>query len=352
MATSLPQAAQRPPAGTAAPPGYPTRLAAVRRGLMLDHLRYVFFGVEGVGKSTLAAFSPDPIWFDLEDGTKHLPIARYVFRDEPGGHVPRLYAEVCGAIRDLRLNDHAFKTLVIDTADRLQSLVWQFVIDRDSGVKSNLNKSGRKLLGIEDYGYAKGYQVALDEWRALARHLDDLRAHRGMNIILLAHAQIRTFKNPEGEDYDRYHLRVHDQAAGFLKEWADVVGFCCFEEFGGKLDPDAARAKGTSTGRRLIKLERTAAYDAKSRIPLPAQVELSADDPWAPLAAAVRAASDMTPAAIRACIAAECDRIGDPDLTDKVRSAATATEDAMTLMRYLNDLRRRDARPTTETSNG
>ncbi len=318
-----------------------SRLAQVKAGMLTDALRYVFYGAEGVGKSTLAAHAPKPIWFDCEDGTGRLNVARYPFRDGPGGHVPESYAELVAGVRDLGVADHAYQTLVIDTADRLQALIWKHVLERDSGKISAVNKGAKKLDSIESYGYAKGYVIALEEWRAFCRHLDELRNRRGMSIIVLGHVQIRTFKDPAGEDYDRYHLRVHDQAAGFLKEWADVVGFVRFEEGAAKIDPDDARAKGYSTGRRLIMLERTAAYDAKTRIPLPPEVELATGDPWAPLAEAVAAGRSATPEQLMALIKKECVRLDDADTTANVEAACKATTDTATLSRYLNALRRR-----------
>lgn len=311
----------------------------VLTGRIITGWRGTFYGAEAVGKSTLGAYSPAPIFIDVEDGTSNLDVARYIFRDGADGHVPRTLSEIYAAIAALLEKEHPFKTVVIDTLDRLESLIWAHILERDSGKQSAMNKAGKKLQSIESYGYGKGYVLALDEWRRLCRQLDQLRLKRGMNVMLLGHAQIRLFKNPEGEDYDRYHLRVNDKAAGFIKEWCDIVGFCCYEEGGAKLSDDDRRAKGYSTGRRLIRLERTAAYDAKTRFPLPDVIELAADNPFAPLGEALQSAPDN----IRASIATELLRLGDPALKKKVSAAVKkAGADAATLSRYLNDLKTRN----------
>lgn len=318
----------------------PSRLATVKRGRLASPLRLAFYGPEGVGKSTLAAHAPEPIWFDIEDGSGRLDVARYQFRDGEGGHVPRAYGEIIAGLDDLQANPHAFQTLVIDTADRLEALMWQHMLARDS-------KPGKELTSIEDYGYGKGYLRAIDEWRALCLRLDRLRASRGMSVIFLAHAQIRPYKNPEGDDYDRYNMRINDKASGFLKEWTDVTGFCCFEEFASKLGGED-RAKGTHTGRRLVKLERTAAFDAKSRIALPKEIELDSNNPWAPFAKAVDDGINTTPDQLVALINAEAARIGDAELSKKVAAViATALpkQDTATLNRAL--LKLRDIKPTT-----
>lgn len=317
-----------------------SRLAKVQKGRMKMPLRCLFFGTEGVGKSTLAAHAPEPIWFDVDDGTSLLDVARYAFRDGPGGHVPLAYGEVGSGLDDLLMNDHPYKTLVLDTAERLETLIWRFIVDRDSP------KTKGGLTSVEDYGYGRGYAVALDEWRALCAKLDRLRMHRRMNVIILGHAQIKNFKNPEGEDYDRYIPRINEKAGGFLKEWVDVAGFCCFEEGGSKLKGET-RSKGFSTGKRLVRLARTAAFDAKSRYAVPAEVELDPANPWAPFAAAMEEAVSLDLPALQALIGAEVDRIGDPELKAKVEDATTKAVkagDSDALHRFLNDLKRRAAK--------
>jgi len=317
-----------------------SRLGKVQRGRVVSPRRYLIYGPEGVGKTTLASGAPDPIWFDVEESANNLDVARYQFRDDSSGYVPRTYEEVKAGLADLTNNEHTYKTLVIDTADKLESLIWQHMIRRDFG--DGAEKS------IEDYGYGKGFNKAIDEWRALCVALDRLRATRGMSIVLLAHSQIRTFKNPEGEDYDRYQPLINDKAAGLLKGWADVTGFACFEEHAGKLPGDkSGRVRGLSTGRRVLRLARTAAFDAKNRINLPDEVEMDIANPWGPLSDAVAAGSESKTKDIVAEVDAELARIGDDALTAKVRAAvATAAEkgDTDALGRYVANLKSRPSK--------
>jgi DNA polymerase III delta prime subunit len=268
--------------------------SAVKKKLSQPH-RFLIYGQEGVGKSTLMSDAPGVIVIDCEDSTADLTIARYPFRDEMGGHIPLCYQDVLDAIEDLTNNPHDFKTLGIDTADRLETLIHRHMLERDSKVCA-MNKSGTKLNNVEEYGYGKGYSLALDLWRDLCRRLDQLRMKRGMNIIMLAHANVKPFKNPEGEDYDRFTLRLQEKSAGWLKEWACVTAFACFETGAVKLSTDKNdRPRGASTGKRLLKFHHSAAYDAKTRLALPAEVEINAARPWAPLAKAVSDADNLTP---------------------------------------------------------
>lgn len=331
--------------GTPQPATATSRLGKTQRGRLKAAPRCIFYGPEGVGKSTLVANASDPIWLDIEDGSGRLSVARYPFRDEPGGHVPRTYSEVLAAIEDLTRSPHDFKTIVIDTADRLEALMWRHMVERDK-----VKVRGGALESIEDYGYGKGYQIAVDEWRALCGRLDVLRSMRGMTVAIVAHAHVKAFKNPEGDDYERYGLQINEKAGGFLKSWADIVGFCHFDEGANKL-AGATRAKGWSSGRRLLNLVRTAAYDAKGRGGMPAELELDPSNPWGPLQKAIDDAENLGAADLMALIKVETARIGDPDLTAKVdaaSAAALAKGDAESLNRYLQDLKRRESKAVTQ----
>ncbi len=285
---------------TPTPTGKVSRIGAIKRGQLRSSLRHLFYGPEGVGKSSLAADAPKPLFIDVEGGADNIDVARYMFRDEEGGHVPRSYAEVVAAIEDLIANPgHGHETLVLDTIDALEALVHRHICEANG------------KASVEDFGFGKGYQVALDEFRRFLALLDGLRA-KGMQVVMLGHSIVKTFKNPEGEDYDRYQLRVHDKTGGLIKEWCDIVGFVRFDGGASKLKGDASqakRARGWASGRRLVQLARDAAWDAKSRLSMPAELELDVAHPWAPFAAASGGARDATVESLRLAIDAELDRI-------------------------------------------
>lgn len=322
-----------------------SRLGAAKKGRLDEPSRYFIYGPEGLGKTTFASYAPDPIWIDADDGTAKLEVTRYPFRDGPGGHVAHTYAEINGAIDDLIRSSHGFKTLVLDTVDRIEPMIWRHMLDRDNP------KMRDKMETIEDYGYGKGYNVAVDEWRLFCARLDRLRAARGMAIVLLGHSTVRNFKNPEGSDYDRYQPAINDKSAGFLKGWSDIVGFLRFEE--GVKEEKKKRAKGWSSEQRIMHLSRTAAYDAKGRGGMPKQIEVPVENPWAELAKAEEMALRTKIEEFAAAIEAELARIGDDELSGKVRPAtetALKRGDREALGRYLNALKERPARTAPSES--
>ena len=260
--TMTPAQAVKPPA-----PSKMT-LANVKRGKALSAWRMLVYGVEGIGKTTLAAGTPSPIFLGAEDGTGHLDVVRF-----PS---PESWTDVRAAVQTLLTEQHEYKTLVLDTVDWVEPLIWAHICKRDGEAN------------VESYGYGKGYQVALDEWRLLLAQLERLRGV-GVNVMLLAHTHIKAFKNPEGEDFDRYELKLNLKAGGLLKEWADAVLFANHETFA-KTSEKTKKVKGISTGARWLYTQRCAAFDAKNRFGFPELLPLS----WPDVEGAMTAAGDTT----------------------------------------------------------
>jgi hypothetical protein len=287
-------------------------LGAVTKGRVERPRRIVLVGTEGIGKSTFAGQSPTPIFLGAEDGTSELDVTRLP--------EPRTWDDALDAIHLLTVEEHDYKTFVVDTLDWLEPLCWAHVCAL--GKKSS----------IEEFGYGKGYVEALDKWRIFLSRLDALRSKRSMGVILIAHSWIKPFKNPEGEDFDRYEMKLHAKASGLIKEWADAVLFAHYETFAAA--SKEKRAKGVSTGARLIHTTRTAAWDAKNRYGLPDSLPLSWDD----FDAAVRAGVPADPAAMRAEIEELLARV-DEDTRDKARAWLDKNTRATDLAQMANRLR-------------
>jgi hypothetical protein len=160
--------------------------------------------------------------------------------------------------------EHQYATVVIDSLDWLERLIWAQVC-RDRGVES-----------IEDVGYAKGYTFALTQWREILAGLDAVRNERGMTVILIAHAKIERFENPETEPYDRYSPRLHKSASAIIQEWCDEVLFATYRVHTRKVNEQFGRAqhRGIGTGERIIRTTERPAHVAKNRLNLPDEIPL------------------------------------------------------------------------------
>jgi len=304
-------------------------LGKVVKGKLAKPVRVLIYGVEGVGKSSFAANAPSPIFLGAEDGTSELDVARFP--------EPTSWHDALEAITELTTAEHDYQTLAIDTLDWLEPLCWAAVC---AGKK---DKAGKPIENIEGFGYGKGYTAALDHWRQLTAALERLRTERGMNMVLIAHSWIKSFKNPAGEDYDRYELKLHAKAGGLLREWCDAVVFAMHETLTYETD---GRVRGISSGARVVYTERCAAWDAKNRYDLPDRLPLD----WVSFAEAVAAHRPGDPNELRARIT-ELLKGADEKLTARVHGAlAAAGSDAAELARIANKLSAVTTTTTTEAT--
>lgn len=230
-------------------------LAAVTSGKQKRPRRVVIYGPDGVGKTTFGANAPKPIFLGAEEGTETMDVPRFP--------QPHTWLDVLEAVRELTEGKHEFETLVGDSLDWMEPLIWRLIC-QSNGVAT-----------IEDVGggYGKGYSAALDHWRVFIRALERLQRERRMNVVLLGHSLIKAFKNPQGADFDRYIMQLNEKAAGLLRQWANGVYFANYETFA--VEDKSKRTRGVSSGARLLYTQRTAAYDAKDRYGLPPSLALS-----------------------------------------------------------------------------
>lgn len=226
-------------------------LASLMRSTALAPPRVLMHGVAGIGKTTFASASDKPVFILTEDGlgtlgVPHFPLARSF--DAVMEALAALYSEV-----------HDFKTVVIDSLDWLEPLVWA------RACKNN------GWASIEDAGYGKGYVAALDLWRQYLDGLNALRDERGLTIIQIAHTDIKRFDSPEHEPYDRYVIKLHARASALLQEHSDVVLFANYRISTVKSDigfnKKVTRALGS--GERLLFTAERPAFIAKNRYGLP-----------------------------------------------------------------------------------
>jgi hypothetical protein len=240
-------------------------LASLRSTTALTPPRILVHGVAGIGKSTFAAGANKSVFVCTEDGLGLLDVPRFP--------LARTFDEVMEALAALYSEDHGFATVVVDSVDWLEPLIWQRAC-RDHGWSS-----------IEEAGYGKGYVAALDLWRQYLEGLNALRDERGMTAIQIAHTDIKRFDSPEHEPYDRYVIKLHARAAALLQEHSDVVLFANYRISTVKADvgfnKKVTRALGS--GERVLYTAERPAFLAKNRYGLPDSLPLS----WAAFAEAM-----------------------------------------------------------------
>lgn len=216
--------------------------------------KVVIYGVEGVGKTKLASTLPAPVFIDVERGTDQLD-------------VDRLRANTIGDVREalgyLMKNPGDYKTIVVDTIDWVERRLMQDLCIRDN-VETIVEVGG---------GYGKGYDRLAEDLMELLGLLDKVRA-KGFHIVLLAHAKISRFQDPEqSADYDRYSLKMEKKCEALVKEWCDELYFANFVTRV-VVEKGKSTGKGTGQDERVIYTRRHAARDAKTREAIPVKIKL------------------------------------------------------------------------------
>ncbi len=222
--------------------------------------RILVYGSEGSGKTSLAAKFPSPIFLQIEDGCPSgISIATFSILDS--------YTQVREALTALATEAHQFKTIVVDSLDPLEGLIWQDVC------------ATQGWASIETPGYGKGYVVVDKWWLDFLAALDFLRREHGMMTVLLAHSAIERIDDPRTASYTSYQLRLHKRARGLIQDQMDAVGFLApdlniqSEDVG--FNKKRVRADGGST--RWLHWEGRPSFVAKNRYGLPAKMMIPKD---------------------------------------------------------------------------
>ena len=225
--------------------------------------RLLIYGTEGIGKSTLASHAPNAIFIQTEDGLREIDCAKF----------PRAktLADVESAINTLITEDHGFQTVVIDTADCLEQLIWDNLC----------HQYGVNSIEKVDGGYARGYTHALTPLRQILDGLDILNERKKMCVILLAHHKVEKFDDPVHGAYDRYSPRLHKHANAAIKGWADGILFSTqkvitkTEDAGFNRTRTIASGLGKDGGERVLLCIGCPSYVAKNRYNLPMEIPLN-----------------------------------------------------------------------------
>ena len=229
-------------------------LKSIKKNTSFAAPRVLVYGIEGIGKSTFAAGAPAPVFIQTEDGLGSLAVDHFP--------VAAKTSDVLDAISTLFDDDHNFGSVVIDSLDWLETLIW-----RDIEFKYD----------AKDLAYGKGAMIAADKWREILDGLTALRNDRGMAIILIAHCEIKRFDSPETEPYDRYQPKLQARSSALVREWCDAVLFANYKTLIKKDDVGFNKtiSRGISTGERLLFTSERPAYMAKNRYGLPESIPLS-----------------------------------------------------------------------------
>lgn len=252
-------------------------LSQVNKGRKIVPLCTLLYGVEGIGKTTFGANAPRAVIVGGEDNNEanahHFKITPD--RDERGNIIlGSAWVKFNTFLHELLTTPHDYKSLVVDTIDSLEPMVWDYLL------KNSDEKNPNRALG----GYGALYKESRREFTEMRDNLLVPLREKGMNIILLAHSVKTKFEDPiTNTAYDTYEMKLHKDANPIFTEWVSSILFANFVNYQTK-DKDDNKKYVVGTGDRRIFTEKRPSHNAKNRYNLPYEMKLD----WKEFSDAVR----------------------------------------------------------------
>ncbi len=241
-------------------------------------------GFPGVGKSTLAALFPSPIFIQAENASTVFETweesAQPAFMPElptPNSKKNVKPSEVLLAqLRELVTQDHPYKTVVLDTITSLNTLIEAEIVEFDPSpdVQDIGNAAG---------GFHKGFLVAAGIHAKIRSACEHLRK-RGIAVVFLSHTGVVKMKNrPDaGSEYTAFSIDMPEKARQIYVSSSDAVIYLKSKDFvmgheSNKKGQTTKFGRVSNTGERVLitSSDGTIGYiDAKNRYSLPEEMEV------------------------------------------------------------------------------
>jgi hypothetical protein len=233
----------------------------VTTGKRVKPLAIMAYGIHGIGKTSFPLKSEKPIYIGSEENDE-FDIAR----------LPKIetWNELEEQLKFLLKNDHGYKTLVIDTIDTLEQIAQKEILKGQSG----------KTMATAFGGFGKAYEKMHDMFLDMRdEYLVKLRDQKGMNIVILCHAEKNKHEDPmTATSYDNYSTALHKKIKHVFEDWVSAIVFITWQLF--KAEGGDGKERAVGDGTRVIYTEERPSHIAKNRFGLPFEIIYDEDTAW------------------------------------------------------------------------
>lgn len=257
-------------------------LSQIRKTIKGRPTAGVIYGMPGIGKTSFAASSPNPIFVtgQFDQGVETLKSTGQLPEDVPNLPPCKTLADFYSQVDAIANGEHDRKTLVVDNLGDILTLLHDEILRRDF--------NGDKVAYS---AYEVGARVnAPNEMRQVLISLDRIR-DRGMSVLLVCHATAREIKDPSSANYDKWTPDISKYCWSIINRWADLVLFQNFvTHVVGTNKEETKKGKARGGQERVMYCTNHAAYEAKNRHNLPDELSMgeSGADAWGNLINAIK----------------------------------------------------------------
>lgn len=225
------------------------------------------YGIGGIGKTTLAGEFPNPLY--LHTVGEETPVDL----DVPSIEIDN-YDEMMDAFAHLLTEEHEFKSVIIDSLDAFEKMVWAYTCARMGGAAN-----GWDTIDSNDKGaptaFGKGYLEADPDW---LEYMAAVRAisRAGIHVVQILHSKVKPFNDPLVDSYDRYRPKLQDRATDIIMEKSDALLFMSkrtsLKQVKKGFGKTEEKTIGMSGSERVIYTDERAGFLAKNRLNMPSSI--------------------------------------------------------------------------------
>lgn len=169
-----------------------------------------FYGDPKTGKTTTAARFPNSLLLAFEKGYNAIPgiMAQPV----------NSWAEFKKVLRQLKDEQvkEKFSTIIIDTVDIAYDYVNKYIC-----ANAKRPDGGFGVDNISDIPFGKGYGMVGQEFDECLRSIVQM----DYGLVLISHATDKTFKDENGEEYNKIVPTLDKRATNIVSRMADIIGY-------------------------------------------------------------------------------------------------------------------------------
>lgn len=219
--------------------------------------RITIYGKPGIGKSTLASNFPSPLFLLTEQsGISGIDAIE----------VPLTFSHMWENVKQLlELEEFPYKTIVVDSISKLDSMVVSHILEKES----------KKTISLTSAcgGYGAGYLAAQQVHRGFKSLMDRFQ-DKGVTVIYIAHVAVNTVKPPDNEDYTAYTIVMnHDKSRECYIDDVDCVLFCKQKDL--TVSSESGRSLVKSMPERIIVTGMDSVHVSKNRFSMPHEIPMN-----------------------------------------------------------------------------